>query len=281
MHLTTKTSTQDLDSALPHLGRVVSNHLLDTLPDGPPRLPLERLFGPGGVRSSSEGIILRKILVDDADPLGERVALFLLHFLDNVLKSAVAQHHATYPDSLGKFKNRELVVVSHIDRSSFRSVHEENQPIHEIVNILEGSGLTTVTVNGHVLPLERLNNKVGDDTAVVRVHSRAKSVEDTGDPDVDIVLPLVTVGKGLGDTLAFVVAGTDTDAVDIAPVFLSLRVLGWVTVNFRGRGDEEPGLGSLGETEHVKGTLERGLERFDRVVLVVRGRSGAGQVVDF
>ncbi len=105
--------------------------------------------------------------------------------------------------------------------------------------LLERPGLHAVTVDGHVLALERLDDKVGHDTAVVRVHPRAKgaarraggprsagasigcpaahSLEDTGDTDVDAVLALEAVGEGLGDTLALVVARADADGVDVAP----------------------------------------------------------------
>jgi hypothetical protein len=48
----------------------------------------------------------------------------------------------------------------------------------------------------------------------------------------------------------------------------------------RGRRNEEAGLDTLGEAEHVERALERRLDRLDGVVLVVRGRGRAGQVVD-
>ena len=54
----------------------------------------------------------------------------------------------------------------------------------------------------------------------------------------------------------------------------------WVTVDLGSGRDQEPSLGPLGESEHVHGTHERGLDGLDRVVLVVRGRSGTCQVVD-
>ena len=54
----------------------------------------------------------------------------------------------------------------------------------------------------------------------------------------------------------------------------------WVTVDLGSGRDQEPSLGPLGESEHVHGTHERGLDGLDRVVLVVRGRGGTGQVVD-
>lgn len=125
-----------------------------------------------------------------------------------------------------------------------------------------------------------MDDEVGNDTTVVRVHTGSESVEDTGDTDINAVLAGVAVGQGLGYTLAFVVARTGTDTVDVTPVVLTLRVLLGVTVDLGGGGDEESSLGTLGKTQHVQGTHERGLDGLDRVVLVVRGGCGACKVVD-
>ena len=149
------------------------------------------------------------------------------------------------------------------------------------MHVLEGSGLLSVTVDGHVLALEGLDDEVGDDTAVVGVHTRTKGVENTGDTDVDTVLAHVAIGEGLGHTLALVVARTGADTVDVTPVVLALGVLLGVAVDLGGRGDEEASLGTLGKTEHVHGTEEGRLEGLDSVVLVVGRRGGAGEVVNF
>lgn len=187
----------------------------------------------------------------------------------------------THSDGLGELEDGELVTVTDVDGSGLGTVHEENETVDQVVDVLERSGLRTVTVDSHVFTLESLDDEVGDDSAVVRVHSGTEGVEDTCDSDVDTVLPHVTVSQGLGDSLALVVACSGTDAVDVTPVVLSLRVLLGVTVDLGGRGDEESGLGSLGETEHVERTHERRLDGLDGVVLVVRRRSRAGEVVDF
>lgn len=171
-------------------------------------------------------------------------------------------------------------MVTNVDRSGVGTVHQQDKTVNQVVDVLEGSGLRTVAVDGHVLTLESLDNKVGNNSAVKGVHSGTESVEDTGDTNVDSVLSVVTIGQGLSDTLALIVTGSGTDTVDVTPVVLSLRVLLGVTVDLRGRSDEESGTGSLGETEHVEGTLKGGLQGLDGVDLVVRGGSRAGKVVD-
>ena len=187
----------------------------------------------------------------------------------------------TYSDGLGELHNGELVARTNVDRSSLLAVHEQDQTVDEVVDVLERSGLLAVTVDGHVLALERLDDKVGDDSAVVRVHPGAKGVEDSGNSDLDVVLSHVAVREGLGDSLALVVARSGANAVDVTPVVLSLRVLLWVTVDLGGGRDEESRLGSLGKTKHVEGTHERRLDGLDGVVLVVRWGCGAGEMVDF
>lgn len=171
-------------------------------------------------------------------------------------------------------------MVTNVDRSGVGTVHQQDKTVNQVVDVLEGSGLRTVAVDGHVLTLESLDDKVGNNSAVKGVHSGTESVEDTGDTNVDSVLSVVTIGQGLSDTLALIVTGSGTDTVDVTPVVLSLRVLLGVTVDLRGRSDEESGTGSLGETEHVEGTLKGGLQGLDGVDLVVRGGSRAGKVVD-
>lgn len=64
------------------------------------------------------------------------------------------------------------------------------------------------------------------------------------------------------------------------PVSLLLRMLKWVTINFTCASQQEPCANSLCQTQHIQGTHDIGLDRLDRVVLVVHGRRGAREVVD-
>ena len=225
--------------------------------------------------------------MDDIDSLGERVTLLLLDLLDNVLRGLLARYYftqcggLTHSDSLGKLQDGKLVTVTNVDGSGLVTVHEQDQTIDQIVNVLERSGLGSITVNSHVFTLEGLDDKVGNDSSVVWVHPWTESVENSGDSDINTVLPHVTISQGLGDSLSLVVTCSGTDTVDVTPVFFSLGVLLGVTVDLRGRGDEESSLGSLGETEHVEGTHERRLDGLDGVVLVVRWGCRAGEMVDF
>lgn len=188
---------------------------------------------------------------------------------------------STHSDSLGKVDDGKLVRRANVDGAGFGTVHKKDQSIDQVVDVLERSGLLAVTVNSHILTLERLDDKVRDNSAVVRVHSGTECVEDTSNTDLDIVLSHVAISEGLGNSLALVVAGSGTDTVDMAPVLLTLRVLFGVAVDLGRRGDEESRLGSLGKTQHIECTHERGLDGLDRVVLVVGRRGRASKMVDF
>ena len=67
-----------------------------------------------------------------------------------------------------------------------------------------------------------LDYKVGDNTAILRVHSGPIGVEDPGNPDINPRPLVVGIGQGLCHPLALVIAGTWPNGVDIAPVGLRL-----------------------------------------------------------
>jgi hypothetical protein len=76
----------------------------------------------------------------------------------------------------------------------------------------------TVSVHGDVTVEQSLHNKVRHDTPVVRVHTRAISVEYPGDFDPQIVLSPIIEKQRLRTTLAFVITRAGADGADIAPI---------------------------------------------------------------
>ena len=74
---------------LGHAAGVVAHHLLDTLAHVELGLPLQDLLGTRSVGTTTLRVVGRHVLVDNVDALGERVALLLLHLLDNVLLISV------------------------------------------------------------------------------------------------------------------------------------------------------------------------------------------------
>ena len=113
------------------------------------------------------------------------------------------------------------------------------------------------------------------------MHARAVGVEDARHLDVDRVLAVVVEEQGFRAALAFVVAGTHADRIDIAPVAFGLRMLHRIAVDFTCGSLENAATQALGQAEHVDRAVHRGLGGLDRIVLVVDRRGRAGQVPDF
>lgn len=160
-HLCTKVfpsqTVVTLDASLSHFRLVVANHLLQAHAHGPSRLPVENLLGPGGVGSALLRVVSRHGLVDDVDTAGLE-AVLPLDFLDDLT------------DEFSELANGELVAVAQIDGASLVRVHEDDEAIDEVMDVLEGAGLLAVTVHGHVFAAKRLDDEVRDHTSVERVH---------------------------------------------------------------------------------------------------------------
>src|SRR5437868_5376030 len=97
-------------------------------------------------------------------------------------------------------------------------------------------------------------------------------------PDVHRTGP-VGVEEG-EDATYLVVDAARTDRVDVTPVPLVLRVDLGVAVDLARRRKEVPGAGGLGEAEGVVGAERADLQGLDRVLEVVAGARGAGEVQD-
>ena len=91
---------------------------------------------------------------------------------------------------------------------------------------------------------------------------------------------MIVEEQGLGAPLSLVIAGTRSDRIDPAPIFLGLRVDFGITVDLARRGLQDFRAGALGETEHVDRSVHAGLGRLNRIMLVVDRRGRTGEIVD-
>ncbi len=103
----------------------------------------------------------------------------------------------------------------------------------------EAARLAAVAEDGDRLALERLADEGGNDAAVLEPHARAVGVEDADDLGVDLVIAMIGHRHRLGEALGLVVDAARPDGIDVAPVFLGLRMDERIAVAFRGRGEEE------------------------------------------
>src|SRR5262245_24699805 len=101
------------------------------------------------------------------------------------------------------------------------------------------------------------------------MHARTVGVEDANDLHIHLVLAIVIKKQRFGAALAFVIAGTRTDWIYIAPITLSLRVDMGITVDFTGRGLKNARTQTLRQTKHVDGTMHAGLSRLNWVALIM------------
>ena len=78
----------------------------------------------------------------------------------------------------------------------------------------------------------------------------------------------------LGEALGLVVAAARADGVDVAPVFLRLRMHERVAVNFRGRGNQEARALFHGQAERFVCAKRADLERLDREIQIIHRAGG-------
>ena len=147
-----------LNATFSHLRLVVPYHLFQSHTDSPLGLPLEALFGSGGVGTTHLGVVSRDGFVNDVDTASALDTILVLNLLNNIA------------DEFGKFSNGELVSVTNVNWTRLIRVHERDETVDEVMDVLEGASLFSVTVDSHIFTLERLDDKVRDDASIIGVH---------------------------------------------------------------------------------------------------------------
>src|SRR5262245_49433637 len=110
------------------------------------------------------------------------------------------------------------------------------------------------------------------------MHARPIGIEDASNLDRQAMLASIIEEQGLCAALAFIVAGPQTDWVDVAPIVLFLRMNRRVTINLRGGRLQDLCLHALGKAQHVDRPMHADLRRLHRVELIVDGRSRTGEI---
>ena len=90
-----------------------------------------------------------------------------------------------------------------------------------------------IAINGEWFASEGLNDEVADNSTIVCGHSGPVRVENTSDPDVEVVLVVIVEEECLGHALGFVITSPWPDRIDFAPIFLGLWVDFGVSINLR------------------------------------------------
>src|SRR5207244_1051332 len=126
--------------------------------------------------------------------------------------------------------------ISQIDRSDKTAlVHHCYQSRNHVGDKAKGAGLFALAVNANVFSLKCLNNEITDNSAVIDSHPGTVGIEDSDNPNIYGMLPIVIHHQTFGDSLPLVIATTDTDRVDVPPIIFSLRMNLRIAVHFRSR----------------------------------------------
>ena len=160
------------------------------------------------------------------------------------------------------------------------AIHQPDQSLHQVVHVAEGPRLGAGAVERQRLAAQGLDDEIADHPAVIGQHAGPVGVEDAHDANLHAMHALVVKAEGFGHPLALVVAGADAMGVDVAAIALGLGMDLRIAVDLGRAGEQQPRPNPAGQAQHVVGADEAGLGRFDRVVLVVHRRGGAGQVPD-
>ena len=75
--------------------------------------------------------------------------------------------------------------------------------------------MRTVAINGQILASERLDDEIAHYPPIADGHARTIGIEDAGDAYTDPVLAMIIEEQYLGAALAFVIASSDTNRVDV------------------------------------------------------------------
>src|SRR3984893_7464086 len=179
---------------------------------------------------------------------------------------------------VGKLQHGELVRVADVHRAGPVGVEEGEDALHLVVDVAVRPRLRSVAVDGEGLAFEGLDQEVRHDAPVAGPQAGPEGVEDAHDLDVEVVGPGIRHGQRLCEALRLVVDAAWTDGGDVTPVPLVLRVDLWVAVDLARGREQVPGPGGLRETESVVRAERADLEGLDRMLEVVAGACGAGEV---
>src|SRR5690349_9986882 len=119
------------------------------------------------------------------------------------------------------------------------SQQEAHQAVDKITDVAETPCLASVAVNGQFLPLQGLNDKIGNDPAIAGTHPGAVGVKYSCDPSVQAVAPVVGHRQGLRSSLGLVIHAPGTDRIYMAPVAFGLRAHFRVAVHFGSAGEQK------------------------------------------
>ena len=236
----------------------VGNRFFDTLLKRDFRFPSEGFLGESDVRTALFRVIRGKREMGD---LG--------------LSSHLLEHEFC------QLEHGELTRIAEVHGTDdLLLLHEAHESLDEIIDIAEGAGLGPLAINSEILTLQGLNDKVGDDASIVVEHARTVGIENTDDTNIDAILAMIVKEERLSRALPLVIAGAQSNGIHVPPIGFGLRMNIGITIDLGGGGLEDACLDPLGKAKAVDGTDHGGLHGLNGIVLIMRWRSRASEIVD-
>src|SRR5262249_34998158 len=138
-------------------------------------------------------------------------------------------------------------VIVETDRFCRRRLEEPDDTANQVTYVAKGPGLRAIAINSKGKSAECLDDKIGDDPAVIRPHSPAIGIEYSDNPRVEPVEPVVGHRHRFSKSLSLIINAPRANGVDISPILLGLRVLLRVAVYLGCRCEQEPSPLFLGQ----------------------------------
>ncbi|MBT9170957.1 MAG: hypothetical protein DDT18_01314 [Actinobacteria bacterium] len=156
--------------------------------------------------------------------------------------------------------------------------NSQQNPLHQIINITETSGLAAVAIDGDGLVTETLGYEIGDNPAIIEPHARTVGVKDADNSEGQLVLMVIGHGQGFGEPLSFIITASGPHWINISVVVLPLGTGVGIAVNLRGRSHYDPGLVLPGQLQHIGSTSGINQKGLNGKIGIVDGTGRAGQM---
>lgn len=157
---------------------------------------------------------------------------------------------------------------------------QSEQAIDQIVDKAERTRLLSISDDREWLPVDGLMDECRNDAPIIPSHSRPIGIEDPGNAGINLVSPPPCMGGYLGESLGFVVTAANGVERHVARIRLALRVLGGVTIDFAGAGEDEPGIIPASQLQRMTRSICICGQYLQLLALKVSRAGGGGQVED-
>ncbi|GFP24534.1 hypothetical protein HKBW3S09_02001, partial [Candidatus Hakubella thermalkaliphila] len=96
--------------------------------------------------------------------------------------------------------------------------NSQQNPLHQVINITETSGLAAIAIDGDGVVTETLGYEIGDNPAIIEPNARTVGVKDADNSEGQLVLMVIGHGQGFGEPLSFIIAASRSHRINISMI---------------------------------------------------------------